>query len=560
MPTIYETFMVSGTHGVHHEGVDGGVRHDVQPNIELNSSKLDAIHATVYPRANGNVAESCLGEAIAAKNGSKVLLRGSKEFANKIIGANSGNAQHRRAGLYATDNSTISIQGPTVVAQFGVDVLVDNNSQLEICPHRNDEGMTLASSFSLNDPANHTMVELHSTRSCIVADNGSVVNLQDLGSYHDLWPVGTYGAALDLTKQDYLKSGQAGTTEYVSAVSAGSLQFYPNAFLNQVDIPYKPNKTNLTAAHRNFDTGSYDPQPYYYIYDVPETQSGKLHASTGLSSVTTGGMCLRALNQSKVNVQNVHFPTGHVQTSSVIYDFSGIDGKEANCTRTFIWNIADDSILKASYVSVSGQHPQDAGYVGPSGNWGGHGQMPASAAPDSTADTSGLSVLDYYGPDDSNQNLFGASSIKNFGAFRLYFSVDPMANYLVDPSAVLSGYATQVFAQGYQFSGALSAPANVSAEYTKALFSTDSITVSNAGFFYASSMVHSPKTVKAVLDDSAMNTFANAKHNTVNKSGLANVVTRYDSFDTGFGGDSTSNKDSGRGVASVNNFNLRKLD
>ena len=327
MPIIYETFMVSGTHGVHHQGVDGGVRHDVMPNIELNSSKLDAIHATVYPRANGGVAESCLGEAIAAKNGSKVLLRGSKEFANKIIGANSGHAQHRRAGLYATDNSTIAIQGPTVVAQFGVDVLVDNNSQLEICPHRDDEGMTLASSFSLNDPANHTMVELHSTRSCIVADNGSVVNLQDLGSYHDLWPVGTYGAALDLTKQDYLKSGQAGTTEYVSAVSAGSLQFYPNAFLNNTDIPSKPNKTNLTQAHRNFDTGSYDPQPYYYIYDVPESESGKLHASTGLSSVTTGGMCLRALNQSKVNVQNVHFPAGHVQTSSVIYDFSGIDGK-----------------------------------------------------------------------------------------------------------------------------------------------------------------------------------------------------------------------------------------
>ena len=83
---------------------------------------------------------------------------------------------------------------------------------------------------------------------------------------------------------------------------------------------------------------------------------------------------------------------------------------------------------------------------------------------------------------------------------------------------------------------------------------------SDAGFYYASAMVHSPKTVKAVLDDSAMNAFANAKHNTVNKSGLANVVTRYEPFDTGFGGDSTSNKDSGRGIASVNNFNLRKLN
>tara|TARA_B100000900_G_C20585530_1_gene719386 strand:- start:2422 stop:2643 length:222 start_codon:yes stop_codon:yes gene_type:complete len=73
-------------------------------------------------------------------------------------------------------------------------------------------------------------------------------------------------------------------------------------------------------------------------------------------------------------------------------------------------------------------------------------------------------------------------------------------------------------------------------------------------------MVHSPKTVKAVLDDSSMNTFANAKHNTANKSGLANVVTRYDPYDQGFGGDSTSDKGKGKGVASVNNFNLRKLN
>jgi len=125
---------------------------------------------------------------------------------------------------------------------------------------------------------------------------------------------------------------------------------------------------------------------------------------------------------------------------------------------------------------------------------------------------------------------------------------------------VVSGYASQVFAQGYNYSGALSAPGTVSGEYVKALFSPTHSEISGAGFHYASSMVHSPKTIKAVLDDSAMNTFANAKHNTVNKSGLANVVARYDPYQSGYGGDSTSVKTSGRGVASVNNFNLRKLN
>jgi hypothetical protein len=550
MPDIYESFMVSGDHGVY----IGNERFNVKPNIVLDSSKLDAIHASIYPTANGDIEEACLGEAISAKNGSEVYLRGSKEYANKVIGGNTDSQQQRRAGIYANNNSTVSLQGPTVMARFGVDVLVDNNSQLDICPHRDSDGMTMVSSFNLDDRSNHTIVELHSTRACVVADNGSVLNFQDLGSYHDLWanPDGTYGPALDLTRNDYLKTDQAGTSDYVSSVSGGSLQFYPNAFLN-TGIPFNP--AALADEERKFTIGSYTPQSHYYLLDMPESESDKL-ATTGVSSVTTGGMCVRALNQSKVNAINVHFPAGQNQMSSVIYDFDGVDGLEAACTRPPIWNIADDSILKASYLAVSGYHPQDAGYVGPSGNW-----YSASEAPESTPDTSSLSVLDYYGRDGGNQNIFGQSTAKNYGAFRLFFSVDPLTNYLIDPDQVLSGYATQVFSQGYNFSGPLSAAStDVANEYTKALFSPEYYTTSDAGFYYASSMVHSPKTVKAVLDDSAMNTFANAKHNTVNKSGLANVVTRYEPFDTGIGGDSTSNKDSGKGVASVNNFNLRKLN
>ena len=241
--------------------------------------------------------------------------------------------------------------------------------------------------------------------------------------------------------------------------------------------------------------------------------------------------------------------------SSVIYDFDGIDGLAAACTRPHIWNIADDSVLDANYISVSGSHPQDAGYIGPSGNW-----YSASGAPDSTPDTSSLSVLDYYGPDDNNQNIFGVSSAKNYGAFRLYFSVDPLANSLVVPVDVVSGYASQVFAQGYNFSGSLSAPGDVSAFQTKAIFSPSYYTISDAGFYYASSMVYNPNMVKAFLDDSAANTFANAKHNAVGKSGLANTVRIYEPFATGFGGDSVSETTSGRGIASVNKFDLRKVN
>ena len=552
MPDIYESFFISGTHGVYKSADD---TKNAKPNVILDGSHLDAIHASVYTEpTGGGRTEACFGEAIHAKNGSVVYLRGSGSYANKIIGGEVSVAQHRKSGLYATDNSKISIQGPTVVARFGVDALVNNNSELEICPPRDSEGTLLASSFNLDESKNHTMVEMHSTRACIVADNGSVVNAEDLGSYHDLWGVGTYGAGIDLTRLDYLTSADTGTLQYVTNVSAGSLQLYPNGFVSDPGGPANVyfNPATLTSETSSFTTGSFGPQNYYYLDNI--TNGGDLT----ISAVTTGGMSVRAVNKSKVNITNVHFPTGWPQVSSVIYDFSGIDGLEAACTRPHIWNIADDSVLDANYISVSGSHPQDAGYVGPSGTW-----FQASAAPNSTPDTSSLSVLDYYGP-EAGGNLFGQSTHKNYGAFRLYFSVDPLANSLVVTDHVLSGYATQVFAQGYNFSGSLSAPGTgstaVSAFQTKAIFSPSYYTISDAGFYYASSMVYNPDTVKAFLDDSAANTFANAKHNAVGKSGLANTVRIYDPFDTGFGGDSLADKTSGRGVASVNKFDLRKLN
>ena len=347
-----------------------------------------------------------------------------------------------------------------------------------------------------------------------------------------------------------MTSADSGTAQYVTNVSAGSLQLYPNAFVTTPGVPFTAPNAAPATGKAGFTTGAFNAQRYYYMYNIDENGG-----DYDISSVTTGGMSVRAVNKSKVNVTNVHFPTGWPQASSVIYDFSGIDGLEAACTRPHIWNIADDSVLDANYLSVSGSHPQDAGYVGPSGNW-----HLASAAPISTPDTSSMSVLDYYGPDGSNGNIFGQSTHKNYGAFRLYFSVDPLANSLVVPVDVVSGYASQVFAQGYNFSGSLSAPGTVSAFQTKAIFSPSYYTISDAGFHYASSMVYNPNTVKAFLDDSAANTFANAKHNTVGKSGLANTVRIYDPFDTGFGGDSIADKTSGRGVASMNKFDLRKLN
>ena len=232
------------------------------------------------------------------------------------------------------------------------------------------------------------------------------------------------------------------------------------------------------------------------------------------------------------------------------YDAFGADGA---CSRLHIWNIADTSQLNAKYITVSGSHPRDAGYYGPSGTWGNN------AAPAGTPDTDTLSVLDYYGSDASNENTFGQDVTRNFGAFRLYFSVDPAVNYLIDPTSIVSGVPYQIFSQGYNFSGNLSGPGNVSAFYTSILEKADGTGAANpSSFYFASAMMHSPTTVKAILDDSASNTFANAKHNSVGKSGLAKVVHIYNAYDETFGGDSVLTKDTGNGLGSVNNFDLEK--
>jgi hypothetical protein len=154
----------------------------------------------------------------------------------------------------------------------------------------------------------------------------------------------------------------------------------------------------------------------------------------------------------------------------------------------------------------------------------------------------------------------------------LFFSIDPAANWLVASSLESSGYISQVFSQGYQFSApsiaANSTSFNASSELLSLLrrkgYSLEDNIVPS-GFYYASEMMYDPHTVKCVLDESAANTFANAKHNSVGKSNLAKVVHIYYPYtnearigvDSGGG---TDDSNPGLGLASVNNFDLEKYN
>ena len=541
MPEIYQGFFVSGSIGTDF----GKTANKVSPAIHLDNSHADLIHPTILRQNVVGSTEASYGDALLADNNSTAILRGSGRYATRIVGPNSVTSQARKAGLAAVNNSNIRLQGPTAIGGFAVDALADKNSVINFEPHRNENGSLLVSAFDLESRANHTMVELHSTRSCLVADKGSVIDMEDLGSYHDYWSNGTYGAAIPSTFYDYLKEGETGSIEYAGYVSGGYLQFYANTILGEAD-------PNFTVTNEKFIEAAGHPAGLEngdnasgYLYAFPDTPN-----ALAISAITTGGMCVRALNQSNVNVNNVHFPTGWPNPSGAFYDYDGLHGA---CDRLHIWNIADTSQLNAKYVTVSGVHPRDAGYHGPSGTWG------TSSAPEASPDTSALSVLDYYGRDADDQNKFGQDDFRNFGPFRLYFSVDPVTNYLVDPVQVVSGVPYQIFSQGYNWSGSLSAPGTVSAFYTSLLEEDADGIPMPSSFYYASSMLHSPGTVKAILDDSGSNTFANAKHNTVGKSGCSKIVHIYDAYDGArFGGDSTTTKTEGNGLGSVNNFDLKK--
>jgi hypothetical protein len=535
MPSIYGMVYTSGCFGK----ADNSDK--LLPSVYLTGgSNADFVHAhMVRDPGAGNTLTSQYGLLAHVEDQSTMTVRGSNAAANVFLGPATRDDSVNVAGIYVSNDSNFKVQGPTTIGRFGVDVLAEDNSNVEFTPHQDNNGSLLVSSFDLSNPANHTMVELHSTRSCLVANRNSNILMENLGDYQDKWVNGAYASAIT-GPYDYANS------DYSTYASAGYMQFYPNAI--STDGAVISNPPNVVSNNKYvFESGGTDVTPYYLIHQIG-------NAITGIS---TGGMCVRAVENSLIQANNVHFPTTWHNTSGVIYDLAGTSPLPGdNCTRLFIWNIADNSMLKASYLTVSGLHPRDAGveYQGPSGTWG------VSAAPSSTPDTSGLSVLDYYG--QATDNPFGKATAENFGPFRLYFSTDPAADFMVASGTNrLEGFARQVFAQGYNFSGNLIASSSddfeASSQYLSVLQRNEAGNIHSSGFYYASAMVASPDTTKAVLDDSALNTFANAKHNTVGKSGLAKVVEGYYAV-SAFGGDSYNDYPYGKGVASINNFDLKK--
>ena len=603
MDTIYKRLLFNGNH--QKIQTVGGAANSLVPAVEItNGSYMNAVCPTSFglvsitDSTQANYVTPTKGAAFSVTENSSLDLVGTESFATYVMGPALWSKQQRLAGLYAGKNSTIHIAGPTTIAQFGVDALAEDGSTIMIAP-QSIGGIVDTSGWGLSNGANHTKVQLHATRACLVANNNSNLVMENLGDYHKYWN----SKYLDAT--DYATGNTANPLGrfYTSGFySDGSLQFYPNP-LAEYAAGGVANKLNLenqakyptAAALITVDTEEFIPLPYNDIGSGGDE----------VSSLSYGGMCVRAIGGSTVKANNILFPAGWTNTSGPYYDASTI----GLCDLVRIWNIADSSKLHASYLSVGNStayggaigHPQDlsAFYYGPSALWTSDTGTGLSGAPSSTVDSSSASVLDSFGLGvETNGELgyYGKTTHQNIGPFRIYVSVDPKANYLgypkagsntyappVNPAAFVSmgynfpdsatlitGPPKQLYAQGYDPSGDCSAINNVGDNWTNASSIYQDLGFSGyietlpldqqgenvaSSFYYASEMITGDPQANIWLDESAMNTFANAKNGTLGTSGRKKLFSYYKAIysDTGEGFTFPSRA---AGIGSINLFDL----
>lgn len=502
-----------------------------KPSIELkNNSYANFIHSKIqqinsnapFNTIGYNMDEAIFGACLKVSNNSKAHFLASKTAPTILLGATA--YQTNTALAYAENNSEIEFNGNTFIGQGAVDVLVDKNSTVKFKPHTMESGSFDASSWDLTDENNHTKVELHSTRACLVADNKSSIVMENLGHISYLWP-----------------NSQTSSTDFdleTSSLSAsGYMQFYPNG-QDQVAVTAQATAViNVNTTINGFNGRLYNnTSRKYFLVDYKAA-----NASSTIATHSTGGMCVRALNGSKVKVFNVHFPAGWNQCNGIFYDVSST----SDCDKLRIWNICDNSELDAAFCSVSGMYPSLTGYKGPSAVYLSGAGVVASGAPAGTPDTGRTSVLDFYGAS-------GANTGSNYGPFRLYFSPEGRAKF-VNTNASDAGIVYQVLSQGYNPSANCSALSNT--------LSSIYADITSSQFYYVSAMQDAGFANRIRLDESAADIFSNAKHNAIAKSGRVTLTTIYRSRGSGEAGSQAYdaiNYKFGKGLKSTQIFDLRR--
>ena len=545
---------------------------------EIPSSK----DLTSYPTRGcaASITNGSHANFIGTSSVNTMSYRAGVSITNAILGSGRRDWEvlNAKASFYAGKNSTLKMAGPTKISGLGIGVLGEDNSTVEFGPVTDKDSNSIEVinyDLSAGAGAGHTKVDIHSLRACVVVNNKSNLIVKNLGGSS------TQGISSNFKNTSSVDRLYLEDTLTHASTSAGYFQLYPNGFTDAILQPHY-------SAFINLGTDAY-------------SRTGSLGSQAGIS---TGGMCVRAVGGSFVDLNGVNFPMG-MESSSVSGVYYNIDGSGSEHTygyagpggngnnpgasnriggsRILIWNLADTSKIHAANLLVSGVSPALAGggtganYHGPAGRW--------------FNDVG----LDYYGADGAAG--FSAvdvtlASYENNGPFRLMFGTRGAVKNYFDLSAdvgisVGTVSATggtpidQVNGQGYmlQVSSVSSLP-NSDPTYTLQ-FENEGVGAAVFGAYkgtssipenYIGSMGNGLVSVPVLhgewqgymrnyIDESAANTFANAKHAANERVGFVSIYnSTTNPSEGGEGRDSYDlNYTYGQGVRSLNLFDLDRM-
>ena len=477
-----------------------------------------------------------------------------------------------RAAFYIGGNSTSKFCGPTKISGFGIGCLAEDNSKIKFGPILDDTGFFDNDGYSLSSVGdNHTKIEVHSLRSCLVANKNSEIEMKNLGGS---------STVLD---PDSNSIDRLFGNNYIGSTSAGYFQFYPNGFTDSIT-------KSAGGKHSNHD--------YLSRVNISTPYTRNTISLGDQDLLSTGGMCVRAVNNSNVDVNKVNFPMGFSASgvSGVYYNLEGSANEHVTGyagpggdaytpssdsyyggSQIFMWNISDSSRIHAANILVSGNTPSAVEYHGPAGAW--WNDVP----------------LDYYGSNgvaSSASPDFTTTGYNNNGPFRLVLGTRGVVKQYYDLSS-LSGEpqslgATsslggtpidQINGQGYM--APVSSVSAVVVAGTPNSHLYDIGELSNGGqpvfgsdgtspTIQSRSLGTDPAVSVPVLnsdwqgymrnffDQSSADAFANVRHSSYDKIGFASVYNSTTSIEGGEGRDGES-VTYGKGVRSLNIFDLDRL-
>jgi len=324
------------------------------------------------------------GKVAIASNGSNLTFRGTSSTCTTFnyYPVNDVASQFRSwmsAGVVATDNSNVELTGPTKSTRFGVPFLAENNSNFKVKPPTfvgTDDILDISgyhlipyAGAGISQP-NHTSLEVHATRACLVANKKSSIELFGLGGKVLQGATGNTIDSVDVFAtayaDDYIGDQN---NQWDRSTSAGYLKFYPNAFTSGVATDFA-SRLSLQPGGVNESFNITNP----YVR-TPDTGAADFNHRNGM----TGGMCVRAVQDSSVDVNlvNFHFQGSPSSVSGVYYNLKGtgcgrfIDTAPSvgtNDTDPPFFTAVDTAALETGSSPVDGIGEPPGGGTGSAGN------------------------------------------------------------------------------------------------------------------------------------------------------------------------------------------------